>query len=345
MGRQRKLLAVAALLGAAVIGTAACAGGSRSEADILPASPARLRLREPCPAGDPGRTGSLGQRAPPRHRRALLPGCPFPPEAAAAGRPAADGPAADRLRHLLPHVRPAGRRGRPRPDRAPPRRRQRARLGSRRRPEARARRRRRRARALRVLPRAPLDAAAVRRLLPDPGDGVHRQERRALPAGVVRRPSCRRPARSPASLRLDVDVPEGAAAEKVRFTPSGNGDDIPTLLQRRRAPHGLDSRVRRGRLENDSRRAADPSHGDHAADPRRPQLRAGPPLGHGLLGRSPRRRRDVRRARAVGGRRRAQPPDPEPADDVALQPRQRVRGVRVPGEPGERDRPGRVRLR
>ena len=28
-------------------------------------------------------------------------------------------------------------------------------------------------------------------------------------------------------VRLDVDVPEGAAAEKVRFTPSGNGDDMP----------------------------------------------------------------------------------------------------------------------
>ena len=28
-------------------------------------------------------------------------------------------------------------------------------------------------------------------------------------------------------VRLDVDVPKGAAAEKVRFTPSGNGDDIP----------------------------------------------------------------------------------------------------------------------
>ena len=234
--------------------------------DVLPVAQPALRLCEQRPRGDPGRAGSLGQRTPPRRRRALLPWRSRPARTVAFGGRAAERGAADRLGCLLPRLRAAGRRRRSRPDRAACRRRERDRLGPLRRPEPHAGQR---WRAFRLMPLAAVSAEPVRRLLPDPGHRIRRRERGTPTAGVLRRPTAEdrracqfRATRGRGAERSDRREGQVHAvrnrARGERRAADSRRRHLP-LLRERRQLHRIVARVRRGQLDDDLRRAADPS--------------------------------------------------------------------------------------
>ena len=188
--------------------------------------------------------------------------------------------------------------------------------------------------------------AARCRLPADHVDDLRRFGARALPAGVVRGADVRdglarqlHPARRRRAARLDesrsgqAEAVGAKAAQRARLQPRRHrqavGADLPG-----QARHEADDLSRLDQLPG-------------AAHPRR---RRGP-----LRARAARRRRVLERAAAGGDadhgpgaarqRRLPQPPDPEPAPDLALQHRQPVRAVLLPRGGRRRRGDGRARLR
>ena len=194
--------------------------------------------------------------------------------------------------------------------------------------------------------RAARTGSPGKRLPADPVDDVHRFGARALPPGIVRGADVRdglagqlHPARRRRAARLGESRPGKAeaigaqASDRARLQSRRHGQafgaDVPDQARR-----SADALPRLDQLPG----AADPRR-------RRDPLRARPPRRRRLLERAPDRGYADRRPRAAGQRRVSQPADPEPASHLAVQRRQPVRAVLLPGGSRRRRGDGRARLR
>ena len=156
------------------------------------------------------------------------------------------------------------------------------------------------------------------------GRSRSRRARRGRRARELRPDRGRRAAR-PRGVTVRLTASPGAAAQ-LRFGAGGRRDGASATF-----------RVARGATGRSTPRGS--SAGAGAGARARPGgVRGRARVGRRVLAGPPRRGDDDRGARAAGRGRRPRAPRPEPAPDLALQHRQRVRGVLVPG--GRRRRAG-----
>ena len=339
-------------------------GASRRERSVLskdgigrvPGSTRRHCVRGAHPVGPLVGTGRLGGSPARRAVGADARGCaPLPGPAPLRPRPEED--AADGVGRLLPPARATRRPPRRGNRRAARRRRQPGDRAAGRRAQPRHRCRQRRTRAVRLLPRAP-DAREARGGLPaDPPDTVRRRVGRAVPPGVVRGPHPgdaiarqlrarrgRRAPRTPPRRRplrlLGHRAPtrrHDADSRRPRTTRVSAGSE--------RLTHGCHVSDRSGDAADGHGRLARRTRAAEGAHARRGHLHGGARLGRPVLGGEARGSDGSERAGAGRRERVARAARAEHGAHMALQHREPVRAVLVPGEPRRRPGDGRVRAR